>query len=1073
MKSLLPLIFLFSIWSMVVFSQPAMAVTGNEYIWTEEPQYLKGDTAYIFGIGFTPYTPVLIKVTRPDASVVTGDGTETPGSDTVVTNVDGNFAYSYMIDGIQAEGTYTVEAIDTAPDPDYLLAATSFIDTAQFLLQGCSWHKGDCTQEAPPAWADGMTPMDGWTSGVLKGWFELEDVPYRLRVNLPKPGDAGTYYITNEHDNLRSGVQGADDVTEFYIGKYSDGTLIKTCNFQPTRVVGDNPTTLNPCIVTGDNTTLLGVDPDHTYTGVDDDGDGYSAEDPTDGVNNDPGNDTYVDEDPSGSYIPARRIQNTWAILFEASEAGGSDKKWALYWKAHLALGSSSFPGASLHANTTATGSQDVPIKNIQPPPTICGNGIIEGSEQCDDGNNISGDGCSAACIIEFCGDGILQAGLGEQCDDGNNINGDGCSAACLLEPPPPPPIDLYINKSYTGTPNPGKTLSFILEYGNTGAGNASSVVVTDDYDQDYIIPGNICCGGIDDGNKITWSIGSVTGWSGPFALTYDGKIHDGTPDTNSHMPIGDTHVVNSATITTTSTDVDPSDNIWVVDILVHAEPDLFVTKTVNSGPLAEVKIGDTVLITLTYGNSDNNDAPNVTLCDDYNQTYLAPIFATITAGGVDDGDKICWGLTPDSLPGVILGTRTLPGIDPIAGYQAAVIDNPVDWLDPAAITTSDPEPLIKLLNNSSTVQFVLEQPTAIRLSSFNAIYAGEEVLISWRTGSEIDTEGFSILRSASPGGPYIRITPSMIVSTGSPFAGGRYSFVDTAVEDGKSYYYKLEEVDNKGNMAQYGPVAAVAEITPTRGIRSHQEEGGKEEVAAGPGYQSEGLVMRPRAAPTPVYTIMAYADSPAKFLSGEVVDEETVQGIRSRVLKGQGQESPPPAPSSAINPRPNPPPQGGRISEKEVWGTPADDAASPPSIRFRIIDAEGNEVAVASLASSSPTLTLSHKGEGMKNAGEGKGIAEGGSNLALQTERKADLVILTWYATNAVKGFHILRSATKDGPYQQITKTPIPYIGTGIEGVTDQIFRFTYTDRNVKKDKDYYYRLETISIEEDKTVSR
>jgi cysteine-rich repeat protein len=36
-------------------------------------------------------------------------------------------------------------------------------------------------------------------------------------------------------------------------------------------------------------------------------------------------------------------------------------------------------------------------------------------------------------CTIEsFCGDGILDAG--EQCDDGNSVNGDGCSAMCTLE---------------------------------------------------------------------------------------------------------------------------------------------------------------------------------------------------------------------------------------------------------------------------------------------------------------------------------------------------------------------------------------------------------------------------------------------------------------------------------------------------------------------------------------------------------------------------------------------------------------------------------------------------------------
>ena len=38
-----------------------------------------------------------------------------------------------------------------------------------------------------------------------------------------------------------------------------------------------------------------------------------------------------------------------------------------------------------------------------------CGNGKLESSEQCDDGNTVSGDHCSSTCKFEFCGDGIVQ----------------------------------------------------------------------------------------------------------------------------------------------------------------------------------------------------------------------------------------------------------------------------------------------------------------------------------------------------------------------------------------------------------------------------------------------------------------------------------------------------------------------------------------------------------------------------------------------------------------------------------------------------------------------------------------
>jgi len=62
----------------------------------------------------------------------------------------------------------------------------------------------------------------------------------------------------------------------------------------------------------------------------------------------------------------------------------------------------------------------------------VCGNGVLEGTEQCDDGNTNSGDGCAYNCVIELCGNGTLDPG--EECDDGNTNGFDGCSSGCTLE---------------------------------------------------------------------------------------------------------------------------------------------------------------------------------------------------------------------------------------------------------------------------------------------------------------------------------------------------------------------------------------------------------------------------------------------------------------------------------------------------------------------------------------------------------------------------------------------------------------------------------------------------------------
>ena len=59
---------------------------------------------------------------------------------------------------------------------------------------------------------------------------------------------------------------------------------------------------------------------------------------------------------------------------------------------------------------------------------------MVEGTEECDDGNDVSTDACTNHCTIARCGDGIVRTGV-EQCDDGNTIANDGCTN-CVLDPP-------------------------------------------------------------------------------------------------------------------------------------------------------------------------------------------------------------------------------------------------------------------------------------------------------------------------------------------------------------------------------------------------------------------------------------------------------------------------------------------------------------------------------------------------------------------------------------------------------------------------------------------------------------
>src|SRR3989304_7099125 len=56
---------------------------------TDKADYFSGDTATISGSGFTASTELAVVVVRPDNSIVKGDGSFTPGCDTVLPDGSG------------------------------------------------------------------------------------------------------------------------------------------------------------------------------------------------------------------------------------------------------------------------------------------------------------------------------------------------------------------------------------------------------------------------------------------------------------------------------------------------------------------------------------------------------------------------------------------------------------------------------------------------------------------------------------------------------------------------------------------------------------------------------------------------------------------------------------------------------------------------------------------------------------------------------------------------------------------------------------------------------------------------
>ncbi|KAA3613046.1 MAG: T9SS C-terminal target domain-containing protein [Calditrichaeota bacterium] len=117
------------------------------------------------------------------------------------------------------------------------------------------------------------------------------------------------------------------------------------------------------------------------------------------------------------------------------------------------------------------------------------------------------------------------------------------------------------------------------------------------------------------------------------------------------------------------------------------------------------------------------------------------------------------------------------------------------------------------------------DQALPIELSSFVAIGGDNEVILNWSTASEIDNQGFAIMRSAAKDGEFDEIDSyvgnSELKGAGTSSNQNDYTYIDESVFNGETYWYKLVDIDMSGVRTEHGPIYATPHSAEVKEVNS------------------------------------------------------------------------------------------------------------------------------------------------------------------------------------------------------------------------------------------------------------
>ena len=130
---------------------------------------------------------------------------------------------------------------------------------------------------------------------------------------------------------------------------------------------------------------------------------------------------------------------------------------------------------------------------------------------------------------------------------------------------------------------------------------------------------------------------------------------------------------------------------------------------------------------------------------------------------------------------------------------------------------------------NSACLWARITAPQAITLAAFDAQWNEEQVAVTWETVSETDNLGFNLYRSTSETELGEKINGEMIPAQASGSTqGASYTYMDSSVVPGVTYWYTLEDVDTSGGTSLHGPTAAVPDVPTAITLGSLSGQGGE-----------------------------------------------------------------------------------------------------------------------------------------------------------------------------------------------------------------------------------------------------